>query len=153
MPLLDAWVERARSWVTAAEGNLTRAGKQAVHAAALARATEQPAIEALALFDAVRFGGGRQAQARLAAMADLLRLPAISTLAETAAALLSGDAAPALDGAARTLASHGYLLYAAEAASVAHARHTDAHRRTQAHRSLVRATALANHCGGARTPC
>jgi DNA-binding CsgD family transcriptional regulator len=152
VPLLDAWVERARAWVTAAEGDLTRAGKQAVHAAALARATEQPAIEALALFDAIRFGEGRQAHDRLTNLADLLRLPSTGALAETATALRSGDAAGALDVAARTLASHGYLLYAAEAATVAHVRHTDAHRRTQAHRSLVRASALAHHCGGARTP-
>jgi DNA-binding CsgD family transcriptional regulator len=152
VPLLDAWVERARAWVTAAEGDLTRAGGLALQAAGLARATEQPTIEALALFDAVRFGEAGRAHARLTTLAGQLRLPAISALAQAAAALRTSDSPVALDESARTLAGHGYLLYAAEVATAAHARHAAARRRTLAHRSLVRATTLARHCGGARTP-
>jgi hypothetical protein len=55
-PVLTAWVERARAWVTAAEGDLPGIAGQALRAGTLARGTQQPTIEALATYDAARFG-------------------------------------------------------------------------------------------------
>jgi DNA-binding CsgD family transcriptional regulator len=161
--LLDAWVERARAWVTAAGGDTRRAAGLALHAAGLAEATEQPTIQALALFDACRFavagtgpstrlGEPEGATRRLAVLAGRLELPAIATLATTATALAAADAGPELDRAAQALAGHGYLLYAAEAAQVAYRRHIAAGRSARANLSLVRATELAQDCDGARTP-
>lgn len=150
--LLDAWVERARAWTAAANGEASRATALARHAASLAHATEQPTIEALARFDAVRFGDRRQAPRGLAELAHQLQLPAVSAMAAAAAVLGSADRAVALDQAAGALAEHGHLLYAAEAAIAAYRGHAEAGRPTRANLSLVRATALVRECDGARTP-
>lgn len=151
VPLLDAWVERARAWVTAAGGDLTRAAREATHAAARAGATEQPTIEALALLDAARFGDIGRARPRLEALARELRLPAVRAMADFVTGLRPGDRGSTLDDAIATLAGCGYLLYAAEAAMAAYSRYAAAGRRTKAHISLARATALAQDCGDART--
>lgn len=71
---------------------------------------EQPAIEALALLDAVRFGAPGQASERLTRLAGSLDLPTVSTIARLAAALRSGGAASELDDAARALGARTTLL-------------------------------------------
>ncbi|HEU4426711.1 MAG TPA: LuxR family transcriptional regulator [Pilimelia sp.] len=151
-PLFEAWVKRARACVTAAGGDLTLAVDQALHAGALARATQQPTIEALALFDAARFGGASRAETRLAVLADELEGPAVPAMAAVAAALRSNRAGAALDRAAATLAGLGQSLYAAEAATAAHLQHLRSGRRALAQASLARAAILVRDCEGARTP-
>jgi DNA-binding CsgD family transcriptional regulator len=151
-PLLEAWVERARSWVTAAGGDLTRAVAQAMAAADRAQVSGQPTVEALALFDAARFGAARQALDRLGLLARELSLPAVSAMARLAAALPPAGSASELDAAAHTLADLGYLLYAAEAATTAYTRHAQAGSIPQANASMVRAAALTRQCDGTRTP-
>lgn len=152
--LFDAWVERDRGWVVAATGDLATAAGHARHAADLARATGQPTIEALALYDAVRFStatAGGAAAARLAELAAGTGEGIVPTLARAAAALDARDAAIALDQVAAALAGTGHLIYAAEAAAEAHHRHAKAGRRVRAQASLGRATELVRECGQVRT--
>lgn len=151
VPVFDSWVERARSWVAAAAGDLTQATAHALNAGALARDSQQPTIEALALFDAARFGEPRAAR-RLTLLADRTPLPVIATLAAASGALRRSSDAATLDTAAARLAGHGHLLYAAEAARAAHIRHATAGRRAPAHGALTLATSLTGECAGARTP-
>jgi DNA-binding CsgD family transcriptional regulator len=146
-PLLTPWVERARAWVTAAEGDLPGAADQAVRAGTLARNTQQPTIEALATYDAARFGDTRTAHVDLARLAAELDLDVVTSMAAVAKALRSPDSAHDLDASAHRLAAKGHLLYAAEAATVAHARHVRASRRTAAATSLRRARELELECG------
>ncbi|MGC4856175.1 hypothetical protein ACLQ24_23015 [Micromonospora sp. DT4] len=54
--IFHAWVELNRAWVQVAEGDLTAAIRTARHAADLARGSEQPTIEAVALYECVRLG-------------------------------------------------------------------------------------------------
>ena len=146
-PVLTAWVERARAWVTAAEGDLPGAADQALRAGTLARDTQQPAIEALATYDAARFGDTRTAHVDLARLASELDLDVVTAMAAAAKALRSPDSAHDLDASAHRLAAKGHILYAAEAATVAHARHARAGRRTAAATSLRRARELELECG------
>jgi DNA-binding NarL/FixJ family response regulator len=155
-PLFEVWVQRCRSWVTAAGGDLPAAAGQALQAAALARATEQPSVEALALFDVTRFGTARsgatdQAADRLAALARELRGPVVPTLAAVARAHQWKDSRHALDQAVQLLADRGLLLYAAEIATTAHHHHARAGRRSHAHGSMEHAAALVRACDGAHT--
>jgi DNA-binding CsgD family transcriptional regulator len=152
--LFDAWLERDRGWVVAAAGDLTAAAGHAHRAADLARATGQPAFEALALYDAVRFSVGTGAAAavgRLAGLAAEYGDGIVPTLAQAASALDAGDAALTLDQVAAALAGAGHLVYAAEAAAEAYHRHAKAGRRVRAQASLGRATELLRECGQVRT--
>jgi DNA-binding CsgD family transcriptional regulator len=146
-PVLTAWVERARAWVTAAEGDLPGAAGQALRAGTLARDTQQPTIEALATYDAARFGDTSTAHVDLARLAAELDLDVVAAMAAVAKALRSPDAADDLDASAHWLAVKGHILYAAEAATVAHARHLRAGRRTAAAVSLRQARELELECG------
>jgi DNA-binding CsgD family transcriptional regulator len=151
-PLFDAWVERASAWVSAGEGHLSHAAAHAQRAAELAQANGQPMIEALALYDTVRFGGAAQARVRLIALAGTLRQPVVSAMATAAANLRRTGDGHCLDEAASALAGCGHLLYAAEAALAAYRNHARAGRTLSANASFARATALRQECGGARSP-
>lgn len=145
--MLAVWVERARAWVTAAEGDLPGAADQALRAGTLARNTQQPTIEALATYDAARFGDTSTAHIDLARLAAELDLDVVAAMAAVAKALRSPDSAHDLDTSAHRLAAKGHTLYAAEAATVAHARHLRAGRRTAAATSLRQARELELECG------
>jgi DNA-binding CsgD family transcriptional regulator len=118
-------------------------------------------VEALALFDATRFGTTRSgttrpgvadhAGDRLATLAHELRGPLVPALAAMARAHRWKDPRHTLDQAAQVLADRGHLLYAAEAATAAHHHHARAGRRTHAHASLEQATVLVRACDGAHT--
>jgi DNA-binding CsgD family transcriptional regulator len=157
--LFDAWLERDRAWVLAVSGDVPAAASCASRAALLARDAGQLAFEALALYDAARFGTPRGAgrpradQSAVARLADLARVlgdGVVPELALGAAALRLGDAT-ALDRVSAALAETGHLLYAAEAAAEAHRRHNRDGLRLPAKASLGRATELAQRCAGART--
>jgi DNA-binding CsgD family transcriptional regulator len=149
--LFDAWIERNRSWVTAAAGDLTTAAAQAREAAALARSTGQPTIEAYALFDAARFGTAGRVHRRLATLAREIGGALVPIFARVATAWHTNDNDGVLDQAPKEFAQLGQLLYAAETAMTARAAHTRTGDRGRAQAALLRATELASACDGART--
>ncbi len=150
--LYDAWVELDRAWVRAAEGLLSEAVDTAACAAELARATEQSAFEAMALYDVARLGAAALVLPRLTALAGELA-GGFALLLSQAAAALAGRDGEALDRAARAFTVRGHLLLAAEL-------HTAAANALGHNGKLMRsrtanghATALlADGCRGARTP-
>jgi DNA-binding CsgD family transcriptional regulator len=149
--LLDAWVERDRAWVLAATGGLRAAAGQAQRAAGVAAASGQPAVAALALYDAARLGQPAAAHQRLQQLTGSLEGPLALLLATAAAALAARDG-PALDQASSAFEGLGLRLHAAEAAGAAAQAHRRAGRPAPASVSLERAVALAGACEGAQTP-
>lgn len=149
--LLDPWIERNRAWVFAAAHDLPSAAARALGAAKSARSVGAPMLEALALFDAARFGAASEVRGRLSDLASACDLPATAAFATVAGALAHDDAHQ-LTTAAETLHDLGHLLPAAEAAATAYRLHARAGRRTLAKNTLVRARELLTECGGARTP-
>jgi ATP/maltotriose-dependent transcriptional regulator MalT len=116
--MLDPWIELNRAWTIAADGDLARAARHARHAADLARAVEQYAIEAFALYDAARLGEAEPVGPRLDELAktiDGLLAPALNM---AASALASSDG-HALDQTATALDDLGLALNAAELARTA----------------------------------
>ncbi|MGI5286212.1 LuxR C-terminal-related transcriptional regulator [Nonomuraea polychroma] len=149
--LFDPWIERNRAWVAAAALDLPSAAGYAVGAAKAAGKAGAPMIEALALFDAARFGAAREVCDRLNQLARDTATPATTAFATVATALATDDA-HLLEEGAETLHHLGHLLPAAEAAATAHRIHVGARRRTAAKAALVLARELLAECGGARTP-
>jgi DNA-binding CsgD family transcriptional regulator len=148
---LEPWVELNRAWVTAARGELTRAAGQARHAADLSRATQQYAVEAVALYDVARLGEPRHVIARLTELAATIDGAIGPVLAAAAAALAARDGL-GLDAAAAAFHDLGFLLHAAEAASAAARSYREAGLPARACAAQERALALARACEGARTP-
>ncbi|MGV9212327.1 AAA family ATPase [Micromonospora sp. RB23] len=146
--IFHAWVELNRAWVQVAEGDLTAAIRTARHAADLARGSEQPTIEAVALYECARLGAPEPVRDRLNVLADQLGGLA-ATLAGAADGLLRDDG-PALEAAADDLVARGHTLLAAEAVGVA----ARAYARRGRPRLAVaqRAATLAEACRGVRTP-
>jgi DNA-binding CsgD family transcriptional regulator len=149
--LFDAWVELDRAWVAAGVGELTRAGRLAIHAAEMARASGQYTFEVVALHDVARLGAPAQVRERLEELAGQLEGRLAPVLATSAAALAVEDG-PALDRVAAALEDLGALLLATEAAAAAARAHRAAARDARANASMERAAALAAACQGARTP-
>lgn len=150
--LYDAWVELDRAWVYAAEGALSEATGTAARAAKLARESEQPAFEAVALYDAARLGAAQHVLPRLRVLADELEGGYARSLSRAAGALATGDE-DELEQVATAFAGRGHLLLAAELYTVAaHAlRHSG--KRVRARAATGHAGALlAGECRGARTP-
>ncbi|WP_049570319.1 helix-turn-helix transcriptional regulator [Nonomuraea sp. SBT364] len=149
--LFDPWIERNRAWAAAAALDLLGAANHAMQAAKAAREAESPMVEALALFDAARFGGAKEVSARLHRIAGETAAPAAAAFARVSAALATDDARQ-LTAAAETLYHTGHLLHAAEAAATAHRLHARAGRRTAARNALAFARERLAECGGVRTP-
>ncbi|MCG5468036.1 LuxR C-terminal-related transcriptional regulator [Micromonospora sp. LAH09] len=146
--IFHPWVELNRAWVEAAEGDLTAAIRTARNAADLARGSEQPTIEAVALYECARLGAPEPVRDRLVDLAGHLGGLA-STLASAADGLLREDG-ETLETAADDLVARGHTLLAAEvlgAAARAYARHGRP-------RVAVaqRAATLAQKCRPVRTP-
>jgi DNA-binding CsgD family transcriptional regulator len=120
-------------------------------AAEVARAREQRAWEVFALYDIARFGRSELVADRLAGLAASMEGRFAPVAAASAAALVAGDGV-ALDGVAATFEELGAPLLAAEAAAAAAGAHQASGRQSSAKGSLLRATALAGACEGARTP-
>ncbi|MEV1244094.1 LuxR C-terminal-related transcriptional regulator [Nonomuraea sp. NPDC049750] len=149
--LFDAWMERDRAWVAAAALDLSSAAGHALGAAKTAGKAGVPMIEALALFDAARFGAAKEVYDRLHQLARNTAAPATAAFATMATALATDDAHLLAETAER-LHRLGHLLPAAEAAATAHRLHAGARRRTAAKAALVFARELLTECDGARTP-
>ncbi|MCA2219767.1 helix-turn-helix transcriptional regulator [Nonomuraea aurantiaca] len=149
--LFDAWIERDRAWVAAAALDLPSAAGHALGAAKTAGKAGVPMIEALALFDAARFGAAKEVCDKLHQLARETAAPATAAFATMATALATDDA-HLLAQAAESLHRLGHLLPAAEAAATAHRLHAGARRRTAAKAALVFARELLTECDGARTP-
>ncbi|MEU7746686.1 LuxR C-terminal-related transcriptional regulator [Nonomuraea sp. NPDC049158] len=149
--LFDAWIERDRAWVAAAALDLPSAAGHALGAAKTAGKAGVPMIEALALFDAARFGAAKEVCDKLHQLARGTAAPATAAFATMATALATDDAHLLAETAER-LHRLGHLLPAAEAAATAHRLHAGARRRTAAKAALVFARELLTECDGARTP-
>ncbi|MEV7964496.1 helix-turn-helix transcriptional regulator, partial [Sphaerisporangium sp. NPDC088356] len=149
--LFEPWIERNRAWAAAAALDLPLAASRAIGAAKAAREAGAPLIEALALFDAARFGAAKEVRDRLNELARDTATPTTEAFATVATALATDDAG-LLAEAAETLHHMGHLLSAAEAAATAYRLHVGAGRRTAAKNALVFARELLAECGGARTP-
>ncbi|MEW9532580.1 LuxR C-terminal-related transcriptional regulator [Microbispora sp. NPDC049125] len=149
--LFEPWIERNRAWAAAAALDLPGAASRAVMAAKAARGAGAPMIEALALFDAARFGAAKEVCDRLHRLAESVATPATAAFATVAAALATDDA-DLLAEAAGTLHRIGHTLPAAEAAATAYRLHVAAGRSAAAKNALVFAREVLADCGGARTP-
>jgi DNA-binding CsgD family transcriptional regulator len=144
-------VERGRAWASAANGATKHAITVLRNAAERAAANNQYVVEALLRHDLVRLGKARAEQPRLAKLANQMDGELVSALAEHAAALVTGVAAP-LEAAAHRLADLGAALLAYEAASdAATAWQNEGYRRRAAACEEL-ASRYATECDGARSP-
>jgi DNA-binding CsgD family transcriptional regulator len=141
----------AEAWLAAAEGRRADAGALAIGAADVAAAQGQPAVEALLLHGAVRFGAVEEVCERLGRLSRSLDSPLLEVMALRAGATLAGAGA-GLDRASQRFEELGALLLAAEAAAEAAAVHEGAGNRQAAVVSRLRAEALARVCGVFDTP-
>jgi DNA-binding CsgD family transcriptional regulator len=148
--LYQPWIETNRTWVKAAT-DLPEAAEQARHAAALARDSQQPTLEMIALYDAARVGDADAVRHRLTNLSNVVEGPLSPAIAEAANALADGDG-DALDHATTAFASFGYRLHAAETATAAVRAHRHAGEQRRAIRSQEQATALIDACPKANTP-
>jgi DNA-binding CsgD family transcriptional regulator len=145
------YVERARAWVTAAGGELSRARQIARDHAENCASYDQIMFDAFAWHTVARLGdpaGARQALAALAPRVDGELIPAF---AAHSAALAEGDA-DELDRVAMAFERMGAVLYAAEAAAAAARLFRREGKRASALGAAARARVLADQCEGARTP-
>lgn len=149
--LYDIELGQGRAWLLAAEGETAAARAQLVAVADRAAAGGARLFELLALLDAARLGGAREAAPRLAALAERVE-GVFAELAATFAAALAGGDAGGLDDVAERYAQLGFVLLAADAAAAAAAAHRTAGRRGSYLTSVGRARELAARCEGARTP-
>lgn len=149
--LFDAWVELNRAWVHVAEGTLSEGVDTARRAAKLARESEQPTFEALALYHAARLGAAPLVHLRLATLAGEQN-GFTRVLSHAARALATRDGNE-LDRAANAFAERAHLLLAAELFTAAARAFRQSGRRGRARTATGRAAALlTGACRGARTP-
>jgi DNA-binding CsgD family transcriptional regulator len=148
--LFAPWIELHRAWTEASAGVASRSIAVARHAAALAKATGLPTVEAAARYDVVRLGG-RADVARSRRLAALLGTPFAGALAGAAAGHATADG-EALADAGATFEALGHELLAAEAMSAAARAYRRTGRRSTANLCAERAAALRGRCEGARTP-
>jgi DNA-binding CsgD family transcriptional regulator len=142
--------ERARLWVTAAQGDVTGAIRQAFERADDARDAGHIGFELHFLEAALRFGSVGAAE-RLIDVAARVEGPLAATLRRLGEAVGSGDATR-LDAVAGAFAGLGMDVHAAEAATWAARAHSDAGAADAARASTERAEDLLARCEGARTP-
>lgn len=140
----------ARAWVAGGQGAVSEAIALSLAAAETARGNGQLAPEVMCLQTATQFGD-RSCGPRLRELATLVEGPRAAVAARFAEALHDGDAAE-LSAVSAEFERLGDLVAAVDAA--AHAAITYRHhdRRGSALGCSARAEALAEQCGGARTP-
>lgn len=149
-PWVDHMLVRADAWVTAAEGELTRAQRLALDGAAACG--ESLLNEASLLHSALRLG---TKPADVAGRLDELEALTDSALAALFAAHARGLVArngAALDSVSDAFDEMGAFLLAAEACADAAAIHRANGRAASARSAAARSAALAVRCDGARTP-
>jgi DNA-binding NarL/FixJ family response regulator len=134
------------AWVSAAQGELSRAVEQFLAAAAEARSTGQVAFEILALHSAARLGETQVAD-RLIEMTSWVQGPLVHRAAAQAAALATGSGND-LDKAAEGWATLTMWLHAAECSAMASRAHLLAGSPRRAAASSSRAQAFLDHCNG-----
>jgi DNA-binding CsgD family transcriptional regulator len=140
----------ARAWVSAAEGAVAEAVTQSQSAARMAGECGQYAVEVLARHSAVRFGATGEAE-RLGVLAGLVVGPRVQVAAAHAAAVAADDPDALLSVSAQ-LERHELMAVAADASAQAAVRLRARGATTQATFAVARASRLACHGNGARTP-
>lgn len=141
----------AAAWLAAAEGRTADAGTLSFGAAALAAEQGQPAVEAMMLYRALRFGRQREALSRLRELAGCLDSLLVVLFAAHAEATVAGSGEH-LDLVSRRFEDVGALLYASDAAAEAATVHEQHGDRRAAVSSSARAVALARAGGLTDTP-
>lgn len=144
-------VELDRAWVVAAAGDTASGARHALRAAALARASDQRAVETTALYDAARLGAPHVARHRLSRLAKLVSGSTAPVMALAVHAYAERDA-DTLDRAARAFAELRLPLFAAEAATVATVYYRRAGDAIRATRAMECAAIQLLACPGADTP-
>lgn len=144
-------VSRARAWVAAAGGEVSRARLLALEAADVAAGAGQRAIELAALHDALRLGARGDLMARIEHVGTMVEGELAATYVAHGRALMAGDGR-ALDEVAAAFGAMGAELLSAEAAVEASASHTDAGLVARGRASMARAAVLAEACGHPHTP-
>jgi len=147
---LDHELSLARAWLAGGQGAVSEAIAIVLSAAERARSAGRFAAEVLCLQTATQFGD-RTCASRLRELESVVEGPRVGLAARFAAALHDRDAAE-LSSVSEEFERMGDLVAAVD--SAAHAalayRHQD--KRGSALSCSTRADALANKCGGARTP-
>lgn len=151
MLIYDGEATRARLWVDALGGELTRAIDGLLELAALQQLEEQHALEIHSLYDATRLGARGDVLDRLADAVPLVDGAWSRAIGLAVAAIRSGRGAD-LEAAAESFASFGAALHAAELfAASARAFDTEALRTRSAAAARRRDELLAG-CGSVHTP-
>ncbi|HZN72262.1 MAG TPA: helix-turn-helix transcriptional regulator [Micromonosporaceae bacterium] len=148
---MDAWVELDRAWVVSVLDSPRAGVETARNAAKMAHENEQPAFEAIALYDMARLGAASAIWRRLDKLAHDTNGGFAAILARSAAALATGDG-QALERSAASFADHGHLLLAAEAAAAAARAFQRIGQGVRSRIAVERAAALVGLCQGAHTP-
>ncbi|MGH8929485.1 MAG: LuxR C-terminal-related transcriptional regulator [Egibacteraceae bacterium] len=141
----------ARAWVAVLDGSVARGQELALEAARHAADRDCYALEAVALHDAARLGGGSVVAARLEQLAKGAEGDLVPAYAAHAAGLIAKDPVK-LEQVAERFAATGALLLAAESAAEAADRYRASGASGRALAATARSRALAQHCEGAWTP-
>ena len=148
--LLDYERSLARAWVAAGQGAVSEAISVLLSAAERASAKGQFAAEVLCLQTATQFGD-RSGSLRLRDLEAIVEGPRVGAAARFSAALSEGDAAE-LAAVSEEFERMGDLVAAVDAAAQAALTYRSKGLRGSALGCATRADALAELCGGARTP-
>ncbi|HXS87409.1 MAG TPA: LuxR C-terminal-related transcriptional regulator [Mycobacterium sp.] len=140
----------AKAWVAGGQGAISEAIELSLAAAETARANDQFAPEVMCLQTATQFGD-RSCGPRLRELAAVVEGPRAAVAARFAEALRHDDGAE-LSMAAVEFEEIGDLIAAVDAAAHAAIAYRHHDRRGSALGCSARAEALAEQCGGARTP-
>jgi DNA-binding CsgD family transcriptional regulator len=147
---LDYERSLARAWVAAGQGAVTEAITVLLSAAERARAIGRFAAEVLCLQTATQFGD-RTSALRLRELESVVEGPRVGLAARFAAAMRDGDAVE-LSSVSEEFEHIGDLVAALDAAAHAALTYRRQDKRGSALGCSTRADALADRCGGARTP-
>jgi DNA-binding CsgD family transcriptional regulator len=147
---LDYELGLARAWVAACKGAVSEATKILLSAAETARDNGQFAAEVMCLQTATQFGD-RSCLPRLHELAAIAEGPRVGLAARFAAVVRSGDAAE-LAAVSEQFEDMGDVIAAVDSAAHAAIAYRRRDLRGSALGCSTRAEALAEQCGGARTP-
>ena len=147
---LDHERSLARAWVAAGQGAVSEAITGVLSAAERARGTGRFAAEVVCLQTATQFGD-RSSAPRLRELESIVEGPRVGLAARFAEALRDGDGAE-LAAVSEDFERMGDLVAAVDAAAQAALAYRGQDLRGSALGSSARAEALAEQCGGARTP-
>ncbi len=147
---LDYESSIAKAWVAAAQGAVSEAITMSLGAAETARGNGQFAPEVMCLQTATQFGN-RSCGPRLRELESIVEGPRAGVAARFAEALHHGDAAQ-LSAVSKEFEEMGDLIGAVDAAAHAAIAYREQDLRGSALGCSARAEALAEQCGGARTP-